>query len=52
MVNLANASHIISLGGEMLPNNINKQKAEELWEKISIEAIDSAYEKYMKEISR
>lgn len=50
--NLANASHIISLGGEMLPDTINKQKAEELWEGISTRAIDSAYEEYMKEISK
>ena len=28
--NLANASHIISLGGEMLPNNINKQKVQKI----------------------
>lgn len=50
--NFANASHIISLGGEMLPDTIDKQKAEELWEGISIRAIDRAYEEYMKETSR
>ena len=50
--NSASASHIISLGGEMLPDNVCKQEAEALWEKISHEAIEKAYEKYMKDISK
>ena len=50
--NSASASHIISLGGEMLPDNVDEQEAEALWEKISHEAIEKAYEKYMKEISK
>ena len=46
------ANHIISLGNEMLPQSINPNDAKKTWEKIAIEAIDKAYDKYMKEISR
>lgn len=49
----SNAVEIISLGGEMLPENVDRDEAREaLWEKISREAIAEAYDKYMKEISK
>lgn len=45
----ASAVEIISLGGEMLPENVDRDEAAEaLWEKISREAIKEAHDKYMK----
>ncbi len=46
------ANHIISLGNEMLSKSINQNEAKQIWEKIAIEAIERAYDKYMKEIPR
>ena len=49
----SNAVEIISLGGEMLPENVDRDEAREaLWEKISREAIVEAYNRYMNEISK
>lgn len=49
----SSVTEIISLGGEMLPENVYRDEVREaLWEKISREAINEAYDKYMKEISK
>ena len=49
----SSVTEIIALGGEMLPENVDRDEASEaLWEKISREAIKDAYDKYMKEISK
>lgn len=46
------ANHIISLGNEMLPQCMNPNDAQKTWEKIAVEAIEEAYDKYIKEISK
>ena len=46
------ANHIISLGNEMLPQCLNPNDAKKIWEKIAVESIEKAYDKYMKKISR
>lgn len=46
------ANDLISLGGEMLPNYVDKQAAIRLWKKISQNKILEAYEQYMSSINR
>lgn len=50
--NEGNSKDIISLGNEMIPDFVDKSKAEKLWEQISIEALEEAYDKYMNEICK
>ena len=44
------SNDIVSLGNEMLPDYVDKQEAERLWKKISIESMEKAYAQYMDEI--
>lgn len=44
------ASDIIALGGDMIPQNINEELATQLWKQISRSKIQQAYEEYMSQI--
>ena len=50
--NEGNATKIISLGDEMVPFRVDELQAKKLWEKVSHEAIEKAYEKYIEELAK
>lgn len=45
--NNSEATEIISLGGEMLKNNIDEATAKALWKEIAVKKINEAYEEYL-----